>query len=264
MKFKALLLISILSLQCKENVKVSRQLPIKKVTDSLYGVKIIDPYRYLENIEDTIALNWYKFQTNLTNKLILKISNRDKIINLQKEINNSNSNKVSDLKITNNNKYFYLKEDKKDHIKKLFYRNGFNKKEALLFSPTEFSNNTVLNYINPNWDGSKIIIGITTNDTEIGKIIILDVNKREKDVKYPSVFLTAGINDSRVVLWQPTKFAAKLKDASISNNPILLSVNFKEGHGFDASRETKDKELVKLLSFAFWQTGHPDFQLKTL
>ena len=92
--------------QCKQDAKIVQKLPIKKVVDNYHGVKIIDAYRYIENLEDTLALNWYKQQTNFSNKLVSNISNRDQFISLQQKINSSDNIKISKLKITSNNKYF--------------------------------------------------------------------------------------------------------------------------------------------------------------
>ncbi len=58
------------------------------------------------------------------------------------------------------------------------------------------------------------------------------------------------------------KFAAKLQNASISNKPILLSIDFKGGHGLSQKNDKKINEITNIISFALWQTGHPDYQLK--
>ena len=104
----------------------------------------------------------------------------------------------------------------------------------------------------------------TINDPiEFKSLLEMDAyHKIKKGESYPAVYLTAGLNDSRVTVWQPAKFAARLQESSSSSNPILFSVNFNGGHGVNASQQTKDKELVDLLSFALWQTGHPDYQLE--
>jgi prolyl oligopeptidase len=82
----------------------------------------------------------------------------------------------------------------------------------------------------------------------------------KKGVKYPAVYLTAGMNDARVPAWQPAKFAARMQEATVSEKPVLLSVDFEGGHGFDASVNKKNEELVDVLSFFLWQTEHPDYQ----
>ncbi|MGH1385843.1 prolyl oligopeptidase family serine peptidase [Kordia sp.] len=84
----------------------------------------------------------------------------------------------------------------------------------------------------------------------------------KKGEEYPALLLTAGMNDTRVPAWQPGKFTAKMIEANASNKPIVFNVDFKSGHGFDASAEKRSAELQDMLSFAFWQTGHKDFTLK--
>ena len=70
------------------------------------------------------------------------------------------------------------------------------------------------------------------------------------------------MNDPRVAVWEPAKFAARLEAANASNKPILFWTDFESGHGIG---DTKSKEFEKradVLSFALWQTGHPKFQIK--
>jgi len=123
--------------------------------------------------------------------------------------------------------------------------------------------NTLRSEFAPNGKNLSGEFGTVKDSLEFNYLIKMDAyNKIKTDVDYPALYLTAGVNDSRVAIWHPAKFAAKLQEATSSNKPILFSVNFNGGHGFDASQQTKDKELVDLFSFAFWQTGHPDYQIK--
>ncbi len=80
--------------------------------------------------------------------------------------------------------------------------------------------------------------------------------------KYPAIYLTAGMNDARVPVWHSAKFAAKLQKANASNKPILFSVDTEGGHGLNATNQKGNEKMADILSFALWQTGHPDFQLK--
>lgn len=82
----------------------------------------------------------------------------------------------------------------------------------------------------------------------------------EKNIKYPAVYLTAGMNDARVPAWQPGKFAAKLQSVDGMGKKVFLSVDFEGGHGRDSSTEKKDEEIAKMLTFALWQSGHPEFK----
>ncbi|WP_091407693.1 prolyl oligopeptidase family serine peptidase [Aquimarina amphilecti] len=83
----------------------------------------------------------------------------------------------------------------------------------------------------------------------------------EKGKEYPASLITSGINDSRVPPWHSAKFAAKLQDFSENKTPILLKIDFDTGHSNTAS-DKRLESVTNVLSFAFWQTGHPDYQPK--
>lgn len=84
----------------------------------------------------------------------------------------------------------------------------------------------------------------------------------ETGISYPATLITAGMNDPRVIAWQPAKFAAKLQAANVSDNPILLLVDFESGHGIGDTKTKYFESLADVQSFALWQTGHADFKLK--
>jgi prolyl oligopeptidase len=69
---------------------------------------------------------------------------------------------------------------------------------------------------------------------------------------YPSVLLTAGFNDPRVDVWQPAKMAARLRAASDSGRPILLSVNYDEGH-FHTTLSSFNEHHADTWAFLLWQ-----------
>jgi prolyl oligopeptidase len=76
----------------------------------------------------------------------------------------------------------------------------------------------------------------------------------KEGVEYPSMLLTAGLNDSRVAPWQSAKAAAKFQEVSNGKNIVLYRIADK-GH-FDYPAESE------IYSYLFWQLGHPDFKLK--
>ena len=83
----------------------------------------------------------------------------------------------------------------------------------------------------------------------------------EPKTKYPAMLISAGINDPRVIAWQPAKFAAKLQAANSSDKPILFLTNFEGGHGGGTKLTDTIDEFAGLFAFFYWQSGHPDFQI---
>ncbi len=83
----------------------------------------------------------------------------------------------------------------------------------------------------------------------------------KKGVKYPAVMGVGGWTDPGVVVWQTGKFAATVQHASTSGKPVLMNVNYENGH-FTEDREVTFANFADQYAFVMWQFGHSDFQLK--
>ncbi len=79
--------------------------------------------------------------------------------------------------------------------------------------------------------------------------------------KYPAVICVGGWNDPRVVAWEPGKFCAALQNASTSGKPVLMKINYDNGH-FTEDKSVTFANFANMFSFVLWQCGHPDFQPK--
>ena len=78
-------------------------------------------------------------------------------------------------------------------------------------------------------------------------------------VKYPAVLGVGGWNDPRVSPWEPGKFVAALQAASTSGKPVLMKVNYDNGH-FTEDKSVTFKNFASQYAFMLWQTGDPEFQ----
>jgi prolyl oligopeptidase len=72
---------------------------------------------------------------------------------------------------------------------------------------------------------------------------------------YPAVLLEAAESDSRVDALHARKMAARLQAATSSDQPILLRLETKAGHGAGKPRSKILDELADVWSFVFWQLG---------
>jgi prolyl oligopeptidase len=80
-----------------------------------------------------------------------------------------------------------------------------------------------------------------------------------KSVKYPAVLGVCGWNDPRVAPWEPAKFIAALQTNSTSGKPVLMKVNYDNGH-FTEEKIVAYKNFAGQYAFMLWQTGDKDFQ----
>ena len=79
-------------------------------------------------------------------------------------------------------------------------------------------------------------------------------------VAYPAIMLAAGITDLRVAPWQSAKMTARLQADSRSGKPVLLRVNYDEGHGFGSTKVQRDELLADKYAFLLWQFGIAGYQ----
>lgn len=78
----------------------------------------------------------------------------------------------------------------------------------------------------------------------------------QKEVKYPAMLVVTGWEDQRTSSWQPGKFAAAAQNATSSDKPVLLKVNFKGGHFGDMTdNQAILKQQAEKYAFILWQCG---------
>ena len=166
--------------------------PVTKTVDSsdvLWGKTYKDPYRWIENLKSEKVENWYKDQNSYTNSILDKITNRDKLIERYRELDNFLPPKLENL-CYESGRYFYKKADAGEKVAKLYFREGQNGEEMLLFDPVAYIPGKVLSIkgINPSYDGKKIAIWYSANGSEVSTIRVLDVDKKSflPDVIYPT------------------------------------------------------------------------------
>ena len=80
-----------------------------------------------------------------------------------------------------------------------------------------------------------------------------------KGVKYPAVMGVGGWNDPRVAAWEPGKFVAAVQNASASGRPVLMKINYDDGH-FTEDKSVTFKNFAGQDAFLLWQAGDKGFQ----
>jgi prolyl oligopeptidase len=81
----------------------------------------------------------------------------------------------------------------------------------------------------------------------------------QKGVKYPAVMGVGGWNDPRVAPWEPGKFVASVQAATASDKPVLMKINYNDGH-FTEEKVVTFKNFANQDAFMLWQTGADGFQ----
>jgi oligopeptidase B len=69
---------------------------------------------------------------------------------------------------------------------------------------------------------------------------------------YPAVLATGGLSDPRVTYWEPSKWAAKLREHTTSGRPILLKINMSAGHFSSAGRFAVLHDYAEEFAWCVW------------
>ncbi len=75
-----------------------------------------------------------------------------------------------------------------------------------------------------------------------------------RDVDYPAVLVTAGLNDPRVSYWEPAKWVAKLRELRPKDGPpLLMQTEMSAGHSGPSGRYESWREEAFITAFVLTQ-----------
>ena len=174
-----------LMVQC-DTRKTTEKRPLAQVNpveDIYYGKKISDPYRYMENLKDSVVQQWFKSQADYSRSVLNSIEGRQSLIDKMRDFDKRKSSRISYLQITDNNRYFYLKTAPEDESGKLYYRDGYEGKEIFLYDAQSFSTDTTQKYVisshSPSDDGSKVALQVAPGGSESAILLTIDVKNKK-------------------------------------------------------------------------------------
>jgi oligopeptidase B len=77
---------------------------------------------------------------------------------------------------------------------------------------------------------------------------VRSVEQDGRPVRYPDVFATGGLNDSRVGFWEPAKWVLRLRDAN-PENEVLLKMELGTGHSGVSGRYDAWRDEAQVLAW---------------
>ncbi len=149
--------------------------PVIPVTDTYFGTKVVDPYRWMEDLKSPQLQAWVKAQAAYTKDYLSKLPGRDALLSRIEELDNA-ATRVTGLQWCGS-RYFYLKLTPSDQTPKLYARDGLNGPERLLVDPQVLGGTggrfTISDYY-PSPDGRLVAVEIAPGGSEEGVIRVLD------------------------------------------------------------------------------------------
>jgi prolyl oligopeptidase len=154
--------------------------PVKEFVDEYWGVKVDDPYRYMENLEDPEVQTWFKGQADYSAQVLSQLPGREtlfqrlKVLDAGKPFSNSTIIRYKDGSL------FFLNRKAGENISKLYIRDGETGKEKLLVDPesmkVENNQHYSIYYYTPSPDKKYVVYGLDQGGSEKTTLYILDLN----------------------------------------------------------------------------------------
>jgi prolyl oligopeptidase len=153
--------------------------PVHPVTETYFGVKVTDPYRYMENLKDPQVAAWIRAQGEYAGNVLDGIPGRSKLLARVRQLDESEPARISHVTVLPGERYFYLKEGARETANKLYLRDGLDGKEVLLVDPARLDKPGeppfTISFYAPSFDGQRVVYGLTQGGTETSTIHVLDV-----------------------------------------------------------------------------------------
>lgn len=184
------------------------------VKDTLFGVTVSDPYRWLEDGKSAEVQAWMKAQDDLARAELGKLPERDAIAARLKELFYIDSLSAPRHR---GDRYFYTRRHANKEKAIVYWKQGKDGKEQVLLDPNTWSEDgsVSLGGWRPSWDGKTVAYTVRKNAADESSLYIMDVatgQKREKEViegaKYADASWTPK-GDGFYYTWVPVGDAVK-------------------------------------------------------
>ncbi len=156
-------------------IPVLGQVPKSKVdavTETIHGIRISDPYRWLEDQNSPATREWIEQQMQYTQSLIAKLPMRDKLRDRLKEL--STIERVS-MPVERGGRYFFMRRSPGQDQAVVTMRQGLHGKDEALIDPNPMS---------PEHTTSAVMLNISDD----GKLMVWGKREGGEDEVTPSLF----------------------------------------------------------------------------
>jgi len=153
----------------------------KPITETYFDVNITDPYRNLEDLEDSTVVNWIRNQSDYANNVLDNIPGRQKLIDKQTSYNNSNKYSFGLVTYSIDGNFFYTKANRGEKITSIYYKANLDAEEELLYNIEDYSSEEDYNisYLRPDWNGGRLAIGLSKKGEEFSEIIVVEISTKK-------------------------------------------------------------------------------------
>src|SRR5436309_734536 len=107
--------------------------PVREVTDTYFGVKVVDPYRWMEDSKNAEVAAWMKAQANHARSVLDRLPMRAELLKRLEELSDTGV-RVGGVQ-RGGGSYFYYRLAPGENDRRLYVREGLHGAERLLVDP---------------------------------------------------------------------------------------------------------------------------------
>ena len=149
------------------------------VVDTLHGVTIADPYRWLEDGESTETRAWVEFQNERTRRYLTAVP---QVESIRARLDVLFTTGSVGAPVLRGNRYFYQRQDGRLDQPVLVVRTGVDGQERTILDPNVLSASglVALDWWYPSDDGRLLAFGVSEGGTELSTLHVLDVERGQR------------------------------------------------------------------------------------
>lgn len=152
--------------------------PVRPVTDDYFGTKVVDDYRYMEDLKDPEIQKWMKAQAVYTRETLDALPGYPALLKRIGELDESQPAVVSSVQIIGG-RYYTLRTSQGSQSPKLYVRDGVKGDDRLLIDPEKLSTghqtHLSIDGYRPSPDGRYVAYQLAAGGSEESVLHILDV-----------------------------------------------------------------------------------------
>lgn len=211
--------------------------PTRPVTEIFFGKKVVDNYRWIEDLKSPEVQGWFKSQNQYTRQVLDGIPGREKLRARIAELDNTGV-QVSGLQ-SFGGRLFYFKQAPGDDNRKLYVREGAA--ERLLLDPVKLTAKGIhysIDYYQASPNGKLLAAGISPGGSENAVLHVLDADTG-RDLGMPidrtQFGSVAWLHESRSFFYNRLQ---KLESGESNTRKYLNSRVYLHRLGEDPARDT--------------------------
>ncbi len=149
-----------------------------KTVDTYFGIKVADPYRWLENDTTKETASWVKAQNKVTSSYLAKIPFRNKL--KERLTNLANYEKIG-APFKKNGKYYFYKNNGLQNQSVLYVQDSLNAQPGVFLDPNKLSEDgtVALTGISFSKDGKYFAYTISRSGSDWSEIYVMDLATRK-------------------------------------------------------------------------------------